>query len=650
MKKKYILLLSLLSILVMNCENEPENTNPLNAPEACITVPDELLYETIPVTFSASSSKNASSYSWDFGDGNTANDSVVSNTYNAAGTYTVSLTVANDMGDEHQTLLDVTILAQDEIPEFSHMWDITSDETWEYGIHYIRWGFDIIDATVTIEPGAIIKFKENEGFSISGPNAAIIANGTETQPITFTADSDSPVAGYYYGINIDGCSNKTSFTNCVFEYGGGFYNYGGVLDVNNTDIEFSNNIIRHTYDKGLEIGAGCDIRNFNNNTFTDCGGYSLSINGNAVQNIGTNNTLDDDEQGVLINSGIDWTEVTWRKLPWPYIVPGTLSVGSETGTIFTIEPGVIIKNGGTIEFGLGSTKKCKVIAEGSSTEKIIFTSKEESPQKGDWYGLRFGSGNDSTSSLRHCTVKYADFVNTTDAAIGVHYTSVNINDCEINNVDIGFYLSETGYFQSFSNNIITADLKGLIIHPNNISTIEKPLTINAPIDVEIIEAFLTKDATWPMLNYFVNTYFYVGVEGGCTLTLQPGTSIKIMNGRTFSIGKYDTQPGGLVAIGTPENPITFTSENNAPQAGDWEHIYMGPGTKQGTIMDNCVVEYCGEMNNTGGIYIYNTDEPTVQNSTIRYSADYGIVTYNCTPTFSNNIFENNAKADYYQVP
>ena len=49
------------------------------------------------VTFT-NTSKNATSYSWDFGDGNTSTNANLVNTYSNAGTYSVTLTVAGPGG------------------------------------------------------------------------------------------------------------------------------------------------------------------------------------------------------------------------------------------------------------------------------------------------------------------------------------------------------------------------------------------------------------------------------------------------------------------------------------------------------------------------------------------------------------------------
>jgi len=67
------------------------------------------------------------------------------------------------------------------------------------------------------------------------------------------------------------------------------------------------------------------------------------------------------------------------------------------GAILTIEPGTKIvgekgKNGGLI-----ITRSCKIIADGTVSKPIVFTSEEATPQRGDWSGLVI-LGNAPTNS------------------------------------------------------------------------------------------------------------------------------------------------------------------------------------------------------------------------------------------------------------
>jgi uncharacterized protein (TIGR02145 family) len=58
------------------------------------------------VQFTDLSTNNPTSWSWDFGDGNTSSEENPSHTYSSAGTYTVELTVENDYGSDTKTKTD----------------------------------------------------------------------------------------------------------------------------------------------------------------------------------------------------------------------------------------------------------------------------------------------------------------------------------------------------------------------------------------------------------------------------------------------------------------------------------------------------------------------------------------------------------------
>lgn len=85
---------------------------------------------------------------------------------------------------------------------------------------------------------------------------------------------------------------------------------------------------------------------------------------------------------------------------------------------------------------------------------------------------------------------------------------------------------------------------------------------------ETITGSISSNTTWKTGNKYVLSGF-VYVDKGATLTIEPGTIIK---GDKITKGSLIVQPGAkIIAVGTPEKPIVFTSNQARGQraAGDW---------------------------------------------------------------------------------
>lgn len=96
---------------------------------------------------------------------------------------------------------------------------------------------------------------------------------------------------------------------------------------------------------------------------------------------------------------------------------------------------------------------------------------------------------------------------------------------------------------------------------------------------------ISVDTTWVSSNvYVINSSF--SVAPGVTLTISPGTVIKA---RATGVGGPSIY-GSLIALGTEENPIIFTSSNDdsffgsldeypsSGLPGDWQGLYFKPGS------------------------------------------------------------------------
>jgi parallel beta-helix repeat protein len=653
----FVLCLSFL-LLVTSCDKDDPSPD---APKACFTwVGEEKAL--MPVTFTSDCSENAVEYHWDFGDSNESDEENPVHTYSSGGEFTVTLTVTNVNGVEHSIAESIEI---DEVETMGHFSDINANETWEAGVvHVIFSVVRINNATVTIEPGAIIRFMEGArlevGTNADVSTATLIARGTAGNPILFTADSETPTAGYWRNITFgNGDSGNSAIEYCTIEYGGGDYTYGDALiKIYGTPVSIQNNTFKKSAGYGVYVDAPGSFKNFTNNIFSDCADGSLLMHPEAVSSISANNTLVGD---VMVENGtIESATATWKKLNVPYqMLGGTLYVGSTTGTTWTIEPGTIIKfpHWSDVLVGGFATSKATLIANGTPTEPITFTSLQPAPSVDQrWGALQFGIGTDPLTSLKHCVIENGGITGST-----AEHAEVIIKDCSIkiestkilNSFDYGILLNSEGRFGTFTNNIIdNPGHDGIYLYANWAHTIGTGNTFNAARGILVNTDIITQSsATWlkQPVPYIITGPGDAGLDiyndtpEGAKLTLSPGVQLLMGTHGSISAGGYGK--GALVANGTSAEPILISSAGNPKNKGDWAAIQFSPYTSSG-ILNYCTIEY-GGYTSSGMIHVAGTNIPSITNCIIRNSGSYGIVLQSATPTMSGNTFSGNTLDDVY---
>ena len=100
------------SMLFVNCRKD-DDPDPTDKPIASFQF-EVSTDNFLEVTFT-NFSQNATSYLWDFGDGETSTEKDVTHVYAAAGNYTVKLTVSNADGDEASRTVNISLSAPDEL-------------------------------------------------------------------------------------------------------------------------------------------------------------------------------------------------------------------------------------------------------------------------------------------------------------------------------------------------------------------------------------------------------------------------------------------------------------------------------------------------------------------------------------------------------
>jgi len=159
----------------------------------------------------------------------------------------------------------------------------------------------------------------------------------------------------------------------------------------------------------------------------------------------------------------------------------------------------------------------------------------------------------------------------------------------------------------------TVDLFDLVVVGRNFGKSQK-----IP-EFQIKSGFIEQDEVWSGQILITET---VEVLKGATLTIEPGTVVKFKHYRHGY-----TEPservglvieGKLVAVGTSEKPIWFTSDADEPMNGDWDKITFWYA-EDGSIIKYAIVEFA--MNNNVQIWHSN---PTISHTIIRWSNNEGI--------------------------
>lgn len=559
--------------------------------------------------------------------------------------------------------------------------NVTKDSTWASNIpihvnnNCIIQGTDGDDGvtTLTIESGAVLKVGKNRYFGVGANQpGALVAQGTADQPIVFTSDQASPSPGDWYGIIFYDQSDDSQsiLEHCIVEYTG--YNGNGAIkiqdaapSINQCSFSNSSNYDLKYVGSAGGVVSGCTFRNgvylptassvdFNDNAFIYNNSFPIETNADNLHSLLNGNifTNTDSDSYIKISSGTLTKDSLWPSsiplhCPYGLTVKGT--DGTDDVTTLTIEQGAIIRFGRNryLSVGAGAGDPGALIANGTDAEPIVFTSGKADPIPGDWYGIRFyNTTDDATSKLEHCTVKYSGYRNNGAVLIQDSApTLVNctfsdssyydlkyfgtvggaVTGCTINN---GILITTAGNV-SFSNNIINQNNSFPVkTYANNVGGIASSnfSNLDAASYIWVYGGTLSLDAVWSskipyMIYNSVTVQGTDGADGITSLTIDPGATLKFRTNTNLKIGGGTGDPGALIAQGTSDGMILFTSAESSPAPGDWDQIHFAATAADTSTMDYCVVELAGSSGKA--IFLDNVSVP-IRNCTIRNNQTYGL--------------------------
>lgn len=200
----------------------------------------------------------------------------------------------------------------------THYGTLGGDETWLGDFMHVVSGDLVVPtgATLTIQPGAVVKFYPDRGITVQS-GGQIIAQGYVAQPILLTSmrddavggdtnrdgDQTSPEAGDWISLYING--GQASLDHVYLSYGGGsttgVWNQSGMLRTGgDSTVDLSNSVLSLGFYDGALIQGGTTT--ISNCLFTGHDRGLVAWLGSATANV-INSSFDDNRIGLLAHGG-----------------------------------------------------------------------------------------------------------------------------------------------------------------------------------------------------------------------------------------------------------------------------------------------------------------------------------------------------------
>lgn len=526
---------------------------------------------------------------------------------------------------------------------------INYDQTWSAEqVHVIPRQLVVENATLTIEPGATVKFKPFSSLNIL-KGAALRAIGTETDSIHFVTEGDSSRKWDFIYFGKDCNQDQIRLEYCIINNGGANDTTSAMIVIEDISPSIKNCIIKNSYSNGILVKGEGGLSKFENNIITLNTGAPLQLPIPSVSTLKKTNSLTGNGVDAIeiVEQGEILSDVEWQPMDVPYHSIVDLTIRAHQ---LKLLPGVeLLSNSGKfIDIGY----KSALVAEGTPNAPIRISGIQDN--RGSWRGVYIKDSSIQNGSH----FSYCEFSNGGDtpfihsngnampALVFCESVSPSFSNCTFqNSTGYGIVFDRESKPSKFENNqIINNAGPPISILPKALGIIKNNQFVNNEANyIELVSGVISEGGIinnnqipYRLIGDLNIYYNIVQIEPGTVFQMGPGASISV------------SANGGLVADGiTKANEILFTGAE--PINGSWNYLYFGHDANIAFCKLNyCVIEYGGgSLGWPANIYLEGAS-PQITNCEIRHSRHWGVfLSGNADPNLADTIFEGNFDGDVW---
>lgn len=490
-------------------------------------------------------------------------------------------------------------------------------------------------ATLTLAPGVVVQLRNPDTALVV--DGTLVAVGTGAAPILFTSDEVQKAPGQWEAIIFRGPNTNSILENCVVEGGAASGVCDETIRLEGAAPTLRNCTVRNSRVHGLTLlNSDPLIENcqFLNNGSTNTKAFAIAMRIDSLPRLRNNTASANGHDAIAVFDYNFGRTGTWVKDNFPYTLLNDVFILNKTK--LTLEPGV------TVQFQEPDTALIvdgTLTAQGTTNAPIRFTSDEVQKVPGQWEAIIFRATN-TNSILENCVVEYGGAAGLSDEIIRFEDATATIRNCTIRNSrkdGMRFQFSDPVIENClFLNNGTTNKGFAMTMRIDSLPRLKNNTAQGNGRDaIAVFDYNFGRNGTWLKDNFPYTLVNDVYVLNRSKLTIQPGVTIQFQDPDDALI-----VDGTLIAQGTANAPIRFTSDDIQKTPGQWEAIIFRR-TNTNSILENCIVEYGAAVGLSDEIIRFEDTTATIRSCAIRNSRKDGMRFQFSDPVIENCQFVNN---------